>query len=143
MDFVSKKGKRFVRFKFSRVNSIVILYSTISNRRCDNEIIRKDENHVMGFCRICFIVYMLCTCVVRTERNCRSQHIIVLKILICVYSCHSYYFSADLRAKHQGILCPNVFRENNYQIYFAMGYIYGCGSIRILLLFVYSRSKRI
>ena len=40
----------------------------------------------MGFCRICFIVYMLCTYIAGTERYYHSQWIIVLKILICVYS---------------------------------------------------------
>ena len=58
----------------------------------------------MGFSGICFIVYMLCTYIVRTERNDHSQWIIVLKILLCVYSRYGYYFSADLRAEHQGML---------------------------------------
>ena len=80
----------------------------------------------MGFCRICFIVYMLCTYIARTERNDHFQWIIVLKILICVYSHYSRCFSADLRAEHQRILYENVFRKNNNQIYFNSGYMYGC-----------------
>ena len=40
----------------------------------------------MDFCRICFIVYILCTYIAGTERYYHSQWIIVLKILICVYS---------------------------------------------------------
>ena len=80
----------------------------------------------MGFCRICFIVYMLCTYIAGTERNYHSKWIIVLKILICVYSHYGYYFSADLRAEHQGTLYADVFRKNNNQIYFNRGYMYGC-----------------
>ena len=72
----------------------------------------------MGFCRICFIVYMLCTRIAGTERNYRSQWIITLKIFICVHSRYGCYFSADTRAEHQGVLYANVFRKNNDQIYF-------------------------
>ena len=97
----------------------------------------------MGFCGIFFIVCMLCTYIVRTERDHNSRYIIVLKILICMYSRFSYYFSVDMRAKHQGILHANVFGENNDPIYLDMGYMYGCGSIRLLLLFVHSRNRRI
>ncbi len=43
------------------------------------------ETHVMGFCRICCIVYMLCTYIARTERNYHFQWIIVLKYLyVCI-----------------------------------------------------------
>lgn len=96
----------------------------------------------MGFRGICFIVYMLCSFLVRTERNYDSPCIIVLEIFICVYSRPSCYSSADLRTKRQGILYTNVFRENNDQIYFDMGCMYGSRNIRNLFLFVHSRSRR-
>ena len=94
----------------------------------------------MGFYRIYFIVYMLCAYLAGTKRNYHAQWIVVLKILIRVYPHYGYYFSADLRAEHQGILYANVFRENNNQIYFNRGYMYGCRYIWFLLLFVHSEN---
>ena len=97
----------------------------------------------MGFCRISFIGYMLCTYIAGTERNYHSQWIIVLKILICVYPHYGCYFSADLREEHQGVLYANVFRENNNQIYFNRDYKYGGRYIWFLLLFVHRENRRI
>ena len=58
----------------------------------------------MGFCCICFIVYMLCTYIARTKRNYHSQYIVIRKILICVHPLDSCCFSADLRAECQDVL---------------------------------------
>ena len=96
----------------------------------------------MGFCCICFIVYMLCTYIARTKRNYHSQYIVIRKILICVHPLDSCCFSAGLRAEYQGVLFTDVFRENNGQTYFDMGCMYGCGDILFLLLFAYNGSER-
>ena len=73
----------------------------------------------MGFCRICFIGYMLCTYIVRTERNYHSQWIIVRKILICVHSRYSCFFL---------LVC-----EQNIKVYFTRMF---SGKITIKYIFI-------